>query len=138
MDLSKISDNRNIHFKKRKQVMRMLADICMTVLMPLLIAYSLIGEAAHEWMGIFMFLLFIFHHALNFTWHKNLFRGHYSVSRILRTISDLLLVPVMLILPLSEIMMFRYLFSGFGDDLSFARTMHLLASYWGVCLCRYI
>lgn len=134
MVLSKAPDKRNVHFTKRKQVMRMIADVCMTVLMPLLMAYSLVGEAVHEWLGIFMFLLFILHHALNFSWHRNLFRGHYSASRIVRTIFDLLLVPVMLILPVSGIMMSRYIFSGLNGGLSFARTMHLLASYWGFVL----
>ena len=37
----------------------------MIILLPLLMAYSLIGETAHEWLGLFMFLLFILHHSMN-------------------------------------------------------------------------
>lgn len=78
--------------------------------------------------------LFILHHVLNFSWYRNLFRGHYSASRILRTIADLFLIPVMLALPVSGIMMSRHIFSGLGGSLSFARTSHLFASYWGFVL----
>ena len=134
MSLPKTTDKKEVYFKKRKQAVRMLADVGMTGLLPLLMAYSLIGEAVHEWMGIFMLLLFILHHALNFSWYRNLFRGHYSVSRILKTISALFLIPVMLALPVSGIMMSRHIFPGLGNSLSLVRTVHLFASYWGFVL----
>ena len=134
MGLPKMTDKKEVYLKKRKQAVHMLADVGMAVLLPLLMAYSLIGEAVHEWMGIFMFLLFILHHVLNFSWYRNLFRGHYSVSRILKTISALLLIPVMLALPVSGIMMSRHIFPGLGSSLSLVRTVHLFASYWGFVL----
>ena len=43
--------------KKRK----LLIDISMTVLLPLLMAYSLIGEKFHEIIGTLMLVLFITH-----------------------------------------------------------------------------
>lgn len=134
MVLLKNSDNEKIPLRKGKQIMRMITDLGMTVLLPLLMAYSLAGEVLHEWAGIFMFLLFILHHVLNLSWHKHLLKGHYSGSRILRTAFDLLLIPVMLILPISGIMMSRHIFPGLDGGLSFARTTHLLASYWGFVL----
>ena len=134
MVLPKITDKKEVYLKKRKQAVCMLADVGMTGLIPLLMAYSLIGEAVHEWMGIFMFLLFILHHVLNFSWYRNLFRGHYSVSRILKTISALFLIPVMLALPVSGIMMSRHIFPGLGSSLSLVRIVHLFASYWGFVL----
>ena len=134
MGLPKMTDKKEVYLKKRKQAVHMLADVGMAVLLPLLMAYSLIGEAVHEWMGIFMFLLFILHHVLNFSWYRNLFRGHYSVSRILKTISALFLIPVMLALPVSGIMMSRHIFPGLGSSLSLVRIVHLFASYWGFVL----
>ena len=53
-----------------KRNIRMAADIAMTILLPILMAYSLVGEAVHEWLGIVMFLLFIVHQALNRHWYK--------------------------------------------------------------------
>lgn len=44
---------------------RMIIDILMTVLLPVLMAYSLVGEQAHEILGLLMFALFIAHHVIN-------------------------------------------------------------------------
>ena len=40
-------------------MMRMTVDCLMTVILLLLMGYSRVGEAAHEWLGISMFLLYI-------------------------------------------------------------------------------
>ena len=40
-----------------KKKLRIVIDIGMVLLLPLLMAYSLVGEAAHEYLGIGMFLL---------------------------------------------------------------------------------
>ena len=44
---------------KPKLIIKILVDIGMTVALLLLMAYSLIGEMAHEWIACAMFLLFI-------------------------------------------------------------------------------
>ena len=63
---------------KPKLIIKILVDIGMTVALLLLMSYSLIGEAAHEWIGMGMFGLFIVHHILNVHWFKNLFKGKYT------------------------------------------------------------
>ena len=130
----KNSDNKKIPLRNEKKFMRIITDLVMTVLLPLLMAYSLAGEALHEWVGIFMFLLFILHHILNLSWYKHLLKGRYSGSRILRTVFDLLLIPVMLILSISGIMMSRHVFSDLGWSLSFARIAHLGDLYFCRCI----
>lgn len=50
---------------KPKMVLKLVVDMIMTILLFLLMAYLLVGETVHEWMGLAMFILFIFHHALN-------------------------------------------------------------------------
>ena len=62
--------------------LRMTMDIAMTVLMPLLMAYSLIGETFHEIIGTLIFILFIIHHMLNRKWSGALFKGRYSPDRV--------------------------------------------------------
>ena len=47
----------------------------MTVLLLLLMAYSLIGETVHEVIGTAIFVLFIGHHILNRGWYKALPKG---------------------------------------------------------------
>ena len=48
-----------------KKKLRIVIDSGMVLLLPFLMAYSLVGEAAHEYLGIGMFLLFISHQILN-------------------------------------------------------------------------
>ena len=40
---------------------RLSLDIAMTIILPMLMAYSLIGEVFHEVIGTLMFVLFIIH-----------------------------------------------------------------------------
>ena len=61
------------------------ADILMTAALPVLMCYSIVGETAHEVIGIAMFVLFILHHILNFGWIKSLFKGKYDLRRIENT-----------------------------------------------------
>lgn len=115
----------------------MTVDMAMIILLPLLMSYSLAGEAVHEWLGTGMFLLFILHHILNSYWLKQLFKGSYPGIRIIGIILDLLLLAVMFALPLSGVMMSRHVFTFLNLNIGgvfFARTVHLLASYWGFVL----
>lgn len=57
-------------------------DCLMVVLLPLLMAYSMIGESIHEWLGIATLLLFLGHHALNWRWYRSLPRGKWSPVRM--------------------------------------------------------
>lgn len=118
-----------------KKKLRILIDITMVILLPLLMAYSLVGEAAHEYLGIAMFLLFVIHNILNMMWWKNIFHGKYNAVRIIRTIVNFVLVIIMLSLTISGIIMSRHAFNFLHFSGSFtARPIHILASYWGLVL----
>ena len=67
-------------------VVKRAVDLLMTAALLLLMSYSLIGEAAHEWIGMGMFLLFIAHLILNRKWVGSLRRGRWSAYRIVQTI----------------------------------------------------
>ena len=124
-----------------KRNIRVAADIIMTMLLPVLMAYSLVGESVHEWLGIVMFLLFTIHQALNRHWYKNLVRGPYPPIRILNMVINLLLVIVMVALPVSGILMAKHTFHfiRFSFGTASARLIHLLASYWGfVLICLHL
>ena len=65
---------------------RMAVDLLMTVMLPLQMAYSLIGETYHEAEGVILFALFIAHHAMHLNWWRNLFRGRYNkVNPLVKT-----------------------------------------------------
>ena len=72
-----------------KKKIRIIIDISMTVMMPLLMAYSLIGELFHEIAGSLIFILFIVHHILNKKWYSNVAKGKYNARRIFQTILNI-------------------------------------------------
>lgn len=107
----------------------------MVLLLPLLMVYSLVGEAAHEYLGIGMFLLFVAHHILNIAWWKHIFRGKCTLLRVLGTVINLALAMIMLALPISGMILSRHVFRFLHfNGASTARTVHLIASYWGLVL----
>lgn len=112
---------------------KVFVDVCMTVALLVAMAYLLIGEEAHEWIGTVLFVLFILHHILNRRWYQNIFRGVYSPVRILQILINLFMLFVILALMVSGIILSRYVFkflpiTGF---IAFGRTLHMFAAYWG-------
>lgn len=121
---------------KPKQKCKMLADVAMTLLLPVLMAYQLTGQLAHEIAGAAMLTLFIAHHLLNRQWFKTLGRGKYNALRSVQTAVDVLLLLCMLALMVSGVRLSRYVLAFLPglDSISAARSLHLLASYWGFVL----
>lgn len=70
----------------KKLVTRIVIDVCMTISLLHLMAYSLVGEVAHEVIGISIFVLFVIHHILNRIWIATITKGKYSPLRIIQTI----------------------------------------------------
>ena len=120
---------------KTKNIIKICVDIAMTVALLFLMAYQLIGEEAHEWIGIGMFLLFITHHCLNQAWSRNLFRGKYPVRRIFQTIVVVLILLCMFGSMVSGIILSRYVFSFANATIHsatvWAGKVHMLCAYWG-------
>ena len=114
---------------------RLLIDISMTVMMPLLMAYSLIGETFHEIAGTLMLALFILHHVLNRKWFRTLAKEDYSAAHILSIVIDLMLLVFMIVQPLSGIVLSKHLYTFLGiPGISAARLIHLCMAYWGFVL----
>ena len=116
-----------------KQIAKIVTDILMTVILLLLMAYSLVGEAAHEWLGIGMFVLFILHHGLNSRWSRNLRKGKYTPFRVLQTALVVLALASMLGSMVSGIVISKHALSflSITGGQSWARTLHMLSAYWG-------
>ena len=115
---------------------RLFIDIGMTILLPLLMAYSLIGEMFHEIVGTSVFILFIIHHVLNRKWAASLLTGKYSTGRGFRTVVNTLLFIFMILQPVCGILMSKHLYT-FLPALSVsakARGIHMLLAYWGYVL----
>ncbi len=119
-----------------KRKIQIMVDLCMILLLPLLMAYNLIGEVAHEYFGIAMVLLFLCHHLLNRHWYKSLAKGKYSKTRVLSIAVNFLLLIIMAALAMSGIAASKHLFTflPIKGGQNMARTIHLLSSYWGFVL----
>ena len=117
----------------KKKHIRTVVDMVMIVLLPMLMAYSLIGEKLHEIIGTILFALFIVHHVLNRQWYKAIFNGKYTPRRIFQTVLNFLLLVFMLMQPISGILMSKYLYSSIriAGSSATARELHLFLAYWG-------
>lgn len=121
---------------KPKQIFRAAVDCAMTALLLALMAYMLTGQELHEWLGAGMLALFLAHLILNAQWLRNVGRGKYTPYRVLQTLLVLLVLAALLGSMVSGIMMSRYVF-GFlpiHGGMAFARSLHMLSSYWGFLL----
>lgn len=116
-----------------KLMMKIIIDVSMTVLLLLLMTYELIGQAAHEWIGIGMFVLFVLHHCLNSRWSKSILKGKYAPIRIWQTILVVAVLLAMLGSMVSGVILSRHALSflPIQGGRSFARNLHMLSAYWG-------
>lgn len=118
---------------KPRMALKIIVDIAMTVALMLLMTYELIGQAAHEWLGIGMFILFVTHHILNRKWSGNLLKGHYTPLRIWQTLLVVFVLLCMIGSMVSGIILSRHVLSflSISGGHSFARSLHMISAYWG-------
>lgn len=121
---------------KRKTILRHSTDLAMTILLLVLMAYSVTGQAVHEWMGIALFILFILHHLLNLQWLRSIAKGRYTAARILQSVLVVLLFLSMIAQVISGLAMSRYAmpFLNIPLSTSAARLVHLSCGYWSFLL----
>lgn len=112
-------------------------DAAMSVSMLLLMAYGLVGEAAHEWIGMGMLALFVAHHILDLKWLLAVGKGKYTPLRVLQTVLVGILFLSMFGSMISGVVLSRYVFAFFPKHSGYelAQQVHILCAYWGfVCM----
>jgi hypothetical protein len=121
---------------KQKTIGKIAIDFFLTVGLLLLMAYELIGEAVHEWVGTGMLLLCTIHHIINRNWISHLQKGKYTAFRILQTIVTAFAFLSIIGLMISGIILSRHVFDflSISNGQAFARTLHMLCAYWGLVL----
>lgn len=115
------------------KIFKLIIDTLMAALMPMLMAYSLIGENNHEIIGTCIFVIFIVHHALNCKWWTVLFKGKYNAVRVLNTAVNLSLTVFMIMQPVSGVLLSKHILKEvtIRGAASTLRTIHMTFSYWG-------
>lgn len=117
----------------KKLVTRIVIDVCMIICLLLLMAYSLVGEVAHEVIGISIFVLFVIHHILNRRWIATITKGKYSPLRIIQTILVFVILILMIGSMVSGIILSNNIFKFVkvtGVSM-LARQVHMFCAYWG-------
>ncbi len=120
---------------KQKDLRRAI-DIGMTVLLLLQMAYQVMGEAAHEWLGMGMTALVIVHQILNRRWYGAAFKGKYSAWRAVSTCVNALLLVSFALTAFCGMAMSNYAvpFLYGIARVSFVRVTHLSMSHWSFVL----
>lgn len=119
-----------------KMIAKICVDTAMTVMLLFLMAYEMIGQAAHEWLWISIFVLFVIHHVLNRKWCSSLLKGRYTLFRIWQTALILGVFLTMLGSMISGIIISRSVLSflPISGGQSFGRNLHMISAYWGFVL----
>ncbi|MHC1745681.1 MAG: DUF4405 domain-containing protein [Negativicutes bacterium] len=121
---------------KPKTICKITIDFFLAIGLLLLMAYELIGHAAHEWIGTGIFLLCILHHILNRNWISHLTKGKYTAYRMLQTMVTAFVFLSIVGLMISGVILSRHVFSflSISDGQSFARILHMFCAFWGFVL----
>lgn len=119
---------------KQKHI-RLVIDVLTTLILPVLMAYELVGRGTHEWLGVAMLVLILIHHIINRSWYARLFKGKYTKLRTLMTALDLALTVLIILQGISGISLARY--ARLPSPLiprSIARQIHMAGAYWSFAL----
>ena len=118
-----------------KQRVKTGVDIAMTVLFLGQMGYHMMDNRMHEWTGVTLCVLFLLHHALNPGWHRGLFKGRYSASRVWLTLVDALLTLAMVAVIVSAVLVSRHVFDFLGLRMrAVGRRIHMPATMWAFVL----
>mgnify|MGYP004633944125 CR=1 FL=1 len=117
--------------KRKAKSLAPIVDSLMTALLLGQMGYHMMDNRMHEYTGIALCLLFILHHVLNFSWHRNLPRGRYSLQRKLMLVINLLTAVAMIFVMVSAVLVSRRAFSFLGLHMrGIGRRMHMPATMW--------
>lgn len=120
----------------QKKQIKIVLDVLMSIALLFLMAFQVTGDKYHEWIGAGMLVLFVVHNLLNAGWYKALFKGKYSIHRVLRTIVNLFVLVAIILTGYSGIVMSRLVFDflPISGGMATARKLHLAGSYWSFVL----
>lgn len=114
-----------------KLTIKLLTDLGLTVSVLAAFAYHLTGPAAHEWVGLAMFVLLLVHNGLNWRWYRTMGRVGAGLHSRLSLAVTLVLLTVAVTLLITSLLVSREIFSFIQVNNGFLlRQIHTLAAYW--------
>ena len=114
---------------------KIVIDAGMIILVLLQMAYHLIGDSLHEWLGIMLFVLLILHNILDRKGYSGLFKGKYTQIRFFHTAINMLLLASFLCVTVSAVFLSTTLSTLFNLKLALlGRRMHMIFTTWSFIL----
>lgn len=105
--------------------------LCLVVVMD----YRFIENAIHEMLGLFTLLLFIIHITIHCQWYTAMGKGKMVLRSILKTITNLLLLVMIVLVAVTGVLISQTVFASFSlHDNLLAHELHVLSAYWGFIL----
>ena len=115
--------------------MKIVIDAGMMILVLLQMAYHLIGDSLHGWLGIMLFVLLILHNILDRKWYLGLFKGKYTPIRFFHTAINILLLASFMGVALSAAFLSSTLSNLFNLKAALlGRRMHMVFTTWSFVL----
>jgi hypothetical protein len=116
-------------------IIKIAVDVLVTVTILALMGRHLWGDLLHEWLGVCAGALIITHSVLNHKWYAALFKGRYTLHRVMVLCVNILLLTTMTALMFSGIVMSQSVFGlRIQGITALSRKLHILGSYWGFAL----
>ena len=107
----------------------------MIILMPIQMAYHLIGDSLHGWIGMILFVLIILHNVIDRRWYSGLCKGKYTPARFFHTTVNLLLLASSVGLAASAVFLSTSLSTFFHLKAAMiGRRMHMVFTIWSFVL----
>lgn len=114
---------------------RLTLDFFMVCLFFVAMAYPVTDNLVHEIVGAALIILIVTHNAINRRWYKSLFKGEYSLARIVHTATNLLLAFLMICMLASASSISHTLFALVPFELDKAgKQLHIFGAYWGIII----
>lgn len=114
-----------------RNILNLVMILCLLVVMD----YRFTANAIHEILGLFIVLPFIIHNALNCHWYTAIGKGKMNLLRILTTITNLLLLVMMLLVTVTGVFISQTVFPAFSlSGNLWVHQLHSLSAYLGFIL----
>ena len=120
-----------------QRFIRLLLDLLLLLLMPVVVCVMLTGLRNHEWLGALLGAGMVLHLILNRRWFRHPIGGKISVARLLAVAVNFLLLGDILTLIVTGLFISRFLFAWTGLPslhLFGASAIHFCAGYWALLL----
>lgn len=110
-------------------------NLAMVLSLVVVMDYRFIENAIHEMLGLFTLLLIIIHNTINRQWYKAIGKGKLDLLHILKTIANMLLLVMMVLVAVTGFLISQTVFASFSlNDSILAHQLHILSAYLGFIL----